>query len=58
MTISALLTFLNAAMPPDKHEDFDTAEVVKAAAAIKERGSGIGGRGNIVFEGDMLRLVE
>lgn len=53
MTISALLTFLNAAMPPDKHEDFDTAEVVKAVAALtKERGGG-----SIVFEGDMLRLV-
>ena len=59
MTISALLTFLNAAMPPDKHEDFDTAEVVKAVAALtKDHGSGGGlGNGNIVFEGDILRLI-
>ncbi|KAH7909942.1 hypothetical protein BJ138DRAFT_1066164 [Hygrophoropsis aurantiaca] len=51
MTISALLTYLNAAMPVDKHEDFDTAEVVKAAAALQDRG-------DIVFEGDMLRLSD
>lgn len=50
MTISALLTYLNAAMPPDKHEDFDTSEVVKAAVALQEKG-------HIAFEGDMLRLV-
>jgi len=51
MTISSLLTYLNSAMPADKHEDFDTAEVVKAAAALQDRG-------DIVFEGDMLRLPE
>ncbi|KAH7922070.1 hypothetical protein BV22DRAFT_1037875 [Leucogyrophana mollusca] len=51
MTISALLTYLNAAMPVDKHEDFDTAEVVKAAAALQDRG-------DIIFEGDMLRLTD
>jgi hypothetical protein len=56
MTISALLTFLNAAMPPDKHEDFDTAEVVKTVAALTKERGGDGG-GGIVFEGDMLRLV-
>jgi hypothetical protein len=50
MTISALLTYLNAAMPPDKHEDFDTAEVVRAAAALHDRGE-------ISFEGDILHLV-
>lgn len=51
MTISALLAYLNAAMPPDKHEDFDTAEVAKAVAALHDRG-------DIIFEGDMLRLPE
>ncbi|KAH7891025.1 hypothetical protein F5I97DRAFT_120467 [Phlebopus sp. FC_14] len=51
MTISCLLTYLNAAMPPDKHEDFDTAEVVKAVASLQERG-------DVIFEGDMLRLPE
>jgi hypothetical protein len=50
MTISSLLTFLNAAMPPDKHEDFDTSEVTKAAAALHAKG-------RIVFEGDVLRRV-
>ncbi|KAI6096908.1 hypothetical protein EDD16DRAFT_1671076 [Pisolithus croceorrhizus] len=51
MTISALLAYLNAAMPPDKHEDFDTAEVAKAVAALHDRG-------DIIFEGDMLRLPD
>lgn len=51
MTISSLLTYLNSAIPADKHEDFDTAEVVKAAAALQDRG-------DIIFEGDMLRLLE
>lgn len=49
ITISSLLTYLNAAMPPDKHEDFDTAEVAKAAAALSDKG-------DIIFEGDTLRL--
>ncbi|KAG1738526.1 hypothetical protein EDB19DRAFT_1983129 [Suillus lakei] len=51
MTISSLLTYLNSAIPADKHEDFDTAEVVKAAAALQDRG-------DIIFEGDMLRIPE
>lgn len=51
MTISSLLTYLNAAMPPDKHEDFDTAEVVKAVAALSDKG-------DIIFEGDTLRLTD
>lgn len=49
MTISSLLTYLNAAMPPDKHEDFDTSEVIRAAAALQ-------GKGEIVFVGDMIRI--
>jgi hypothetical protein len=51
LTISSLLSYLNAAIPPDKHEDFDTAEVVKAAASLQNRG-------DIVFEGDILRLPD
>lgn len=51
LSISALLTYLNAAVPLDKHEDFDTSEVIKAVAALQEKG-------RIRFEGDMLRLVE
>ncbi|KAF8867575.1 hypothetical protein BD779DRAFT_1483203, partial [Infundibulicybe gibba] len=51
MSISALLTYLNSAMPQDKHEDFDTSEVIKAASALQEKG-------RIVFEGDMLRSID
>ncbi|KAG9308066.1 hypothetical protein JVU11DRAFT_12633 [Chiua virens] len=51
MTVSSLLTYLNAAMPPDKHEDFDTAEVAKAVAALSDKG-------DIIFEGDTLRLPD
>jgi hypothetical protein len=51
MTISALLVYLNAAMPQDKHEDFDTAEVTKTAAMLHEKG-------RIVFEGDLIRLPD
>ncbi|KAH9951094.1 hypothetical protein B0H21DRAFT_855470 [Amylocystis lapponica] len=50
LTIAALVTYLNAAMPPDKHEDFDTAEVTKAAVALHEQGE-------FVFEGDVLRVA-
>ncbi|KAI0792232.1 hypothetical protein C8Q75DRAFT_626390 [Abortiporus biennis] len=49
LTIATLVTYLNAAMPPDKHEDFDTTEVTKAAMTLHERG-------DFVFEGDVIRL--
>lgn len=49
LTIAALVTFLNGAIRPDKHEDFDTTEVTKAAMALRERG-------DFVFQGDILRL--
>lgn len=48
LTIAALVTYLNAAMPPDKHEDFDTTEVTKTAKQLRERGE-------FFFEGDVLR---
>lgn len=48
LTISLLLSYLNSALPPDKYEEFDTPEVVKAALALQERGK-------IVFRGDSLR---
>lgn len=51
MSISALLTYLNAAMPQDKHEDFDTTEVVKGVTALQERG-------RVVLQGDILRLCD
>ncbi|KAI0793704.1 hypothetical protein C8Q74DRAFT_1346610 [Fomes fomentarius] len=49
LTIAALVTYLNAAVPPDKHEDFDTAEVTKTMTALHERGA-------FVFEGDVIRI--
>jgi hypothetical protein len=52
MSVSALLTYLNAAMPTDKHEDFDTGEVVRAASALAARE-----KERFVLEGDMLRLL-
>jgi hypothetical protein len=53
LTVSALVGYVNAAVPPDKHEDFDTGEVTRAAHALCERA-----RGWVVLEGDVLRLVE
>ena len=50
LRVSALLAYLNAAMPPDKHEEFDTAEVARAVGALA-------GRGRVVFEGDVLRVT-
>ncbi|KAF8134730.1 hypothetical protein K438DRAFT_2126497 [Mycena galopus ATCC 62051] len=52
MSVSVLLTYLNAAMPTDKHEDFDTGEVVRAASALAARE-----KERYVLEGDMLRLL-
>lgn len=49
LTIAALVTYLNAAIPPDKHEDFDTTEVTKTAMVLRERGE-------FSFEGDILRM--
>lgn len=50
LTIAALVTYLNAAIPPDKHEDFDTTEVTKTAMVLHERGE-------FSFEGDVLRAI-
>lgn len=51
MRISALLTYLNAAMPLDKHEDFDTSEVVRAVTNLHEKG-------RLLLQGDLVRPVE
>ncbi|KAF6750703.1 hypothetical protein DFP72DRAFT_1013170 [Ephemerocybe angulata] len=57
MPIAALLTYLNAAMPVDKHEDFDTSEVVRYVAALVKEGDARGrGAGRVVLEGDVVRL--
>ncbi|KAF8072311.1 hypothetical protein FPV67DRAFT_1411888 [Lyophyllum atratum] len=50
MRVAALLTYLNAAAPPDKHEDFDTGEVVRALAALQDRG-------RVRLEGDLVKVV-
>ncbi|KAJ7607740.1 hypothetical protein FB45DRAFT_1131085 [Roridomyces roridus] len=64
LSISALLAYLNTAMPTDKHEDFDTGEVVRAAAALAQAVSAStrvdarrDGRMRFALEGDMLRVV-
>jgi hypothetical protein len=51
MSVSTLLTFLNAAMPQDKHEDFDTGELVRAVAEFHQQG-------HVLFEGDILRRTD
>ncbi|ETW78533.1 hypothetical protein HETIRDRAFT_453185 [Heterobasidion irregulare TC 32-1] len=48
LTLAALVSYLNAAMPPDKHEDFDTAEVSRAALALHAAGA-------VALAGDVLR---
>jgi len=50
LTIAALVAYMNAALPPDKHEEFDTAEVTRAAKTLHDRGS-------VAFEGDTLKLL-
>lgn len=51
MTLGALVTYLNAAMPMDKHEDFDTPEVASAARSLHDRGL-------VVLEGELIRPVK
>src|SRR5258708_24210480 len=51
LTIAALVAYMNAALPPDKHEEFDTAEVTRAAKMLHDRGS-------VAFEGDMLKPLQ
>jgi hypothetical protein len=50
LTIAALVAYMNAALPPDKHEEFDTAEVTRAAKTLHDRG-------NVAFEGDTLKFL-
>ena len=56
LPISSLLAYLNAAMPVDKFEDFDTGEVARAVSALAVGGAG-GGGGKWVFEGDVIRWI-
>lgn len=49
MTIESLVNYLNAAMPTDKHEDFDVQEVTKVASSLARAGS-------LVLQGNRVRL--
>lgn len=51
LTAMALVNYLNAALPSDKHEEFDLSEVTKTVAgALRERGI-------VKLEGDVVRLL-
>jgi hypothetical protein len=50
LTLATLLAYLNCAVPPDKHEDFDTVEVLSAAKVLQARGT-------LELQGDVLRLI-
>lgn len=50
LTIAALVAYMNAALPPDRHEEFGTAEVTRAAKNLHDRG-------RVAFEGDTLKLL-
>lgn len=49
--MSTLLAYLNAAVPQDKHEDFDMGELVKALGSLRD-----GER--VSFEGDVVGLLD
>jgi hypothetical protein len=51
LSVSTLLSYLNAAVPQDKHEDYDMGELVKALGSLRD-----GGR--LTFEGDVVGLTE
>jgi hypothetical protein len=53
MPISSLLAYVNAAMPVDKYEDFDTGEVSRYVGTVG-RGGWVG-RG-VRLEGDVVRV--
>lgn len=49
MTIESLVNYLNAAMPIDKHEDFDVQEVMKSVSTLARAGS-------LNLQGNLVRL--
>lgn len=51
LSVSTLLAYLNAAVPQDKHEDFDMGELVKALGSLRD-----GER--VSFEGDVVGLLD
>ena len=58
MTIESLVNYLNAAMPTDKHEDFDLVEIKNILKSLEKRGEvevyKFHGDG---YEGEGVRLV-
>ncbi|KAH8111768.1 hypothetical protein DFH11DRAFT_576855 [Phellopilus nigrolimitatus] len=52
LSVGALVNYLNAALPPDKHEEFDVREVSAAC------GGALAKAGRVVLRGDEVRLRE
>lgn len=50
LTIASLVAYVNAALPPDRYEDFDTREVSRGVGVLRERGE-------VWFEVDVVRLT-
>ena len=48
LSIANLMNYLNIAMPQDKHEEFDIAEVTKSVTALSSKGE-------LVLQGDIVR---
>ncbi|KAI0046046.1 hypothetical protein FA95DRAFT_1672021 [Auriscalpium vulgare] len=52
LSVAALVAYLNAAMPPGKHEHVQPAEVVRAVRTSSETHAHVGA---VALEGDMIR---
>ncbi|TRM56116.1 hypothetical protein BD626DRAFT_520872 [Schizophyllum amplum] len=53
LTVSALLTYVNAALPADRCEEFDTTEVARALHGLE----GGGESRSVALEGDVIRWL-
>ncbi|KAL1689732.1 hypothetical protein GGG16DRAFT_93241 [Schizophyllum commune] len=53
LTVSSLLTYINAALPPDRCEEFDTSEVARALHGLE----GGGESRSVALEGDVIRWL-
>ena len=53
LTVSSLLTYINAALPPDRCEEFDTSEVARALHGLEGGGESRG----VALEGDVIRWL-
>jgi len=54
LSVSALLTYLNAALPPDKYDEFDFREVVRIVDALS-RERKFRDASYLKLNGDMIR---